>query len=914
MDNKDKVFETDIAAVAKKAGVSPKGSSGIAIPESVSGLVFEFDTPDSPEIKEKDSAAGSDVGIENISPESKPEAQASESDKPMVKSSSEPEGVNAVANAYPGAQSAPKSADKTENSQKNGIKVAPVSIFDTYRGGDAGLDGSEPQANIRTTYVPRFTEVSENYRMKDDPRPKRPTHEPEEHTVAQKIDPSAIEVAPKEASAPELDPTAELNESADGIIVSMDNPTHDENSETLSVYKFKEDSNEECDEPAPEKEEVELRELLRSLGRAMPSEPSDEAAEREDEEEISAPESEYSVPDPDKEEIHVCDFDAPKRAPYTRVDPDGISNELPEMPSRRTKEFVHLTQRDSFKDKFLDTLMSQRIRLVALCLFFVTVFAYELLADLGKLSYEVFEGSRHSGALAAFDLLIISCMFVFALPEIISSVKWLIRGKATPELSVCAAYIVSLIYLLVVSSGTYTNYPLFGSAFAVLVLSTVLSSHLRTKADFVAFKLVAMSKEKQILDRKMTRELPEENLALDGLVDEYKSRTARLFRAGFVTDFFEKTNAKTERSKQTAAILSVSFASALISAVIAYFVLGGLDFALGALNLVFILGIPAFSVISHKLAYRDAQRVAHSEETAVIGERSYLDFSEVDVIAFEDNEIFGPDDVALKRFMLYGDSDNMEKAMRQMCALFGVVGGPLHYIFSNSLDTRMRTTPAQDPIIEEDGLSGEVGGKRISAGTEEYMRRHGVAIPEGAIRAEGGINTTKIMYAAEDGEVFAKFYIRYSFSEEFTMLLPTLKKEGIVPLIYTGDPNVSNELLRILSAGADCMRVVKRLAPIPEDEKIYSRVSAGIVTYGDKINSIDILLLTKKYKRFLKLVSKLELYGLGLGVVLGAAFTFAWSGIPACFVALWQLLLCGALGIGSARCFSRESGKEKKDD
>ena len=41
MDNKDKAFETDIAAIAKKAGVSPKGSSGIAIPESVSGLVFE---------------------------------------------------------------------------------------------------------------------------------------------------------------------------------------------------------------------------------------------------------------------------------------------------------------------------------------------------------------------------------------------------------------------------------------------------------------------------------------------------------------------------------------------------------------------------------------------------------------------------------------------------------------------------------------------------------------------------------------------------------------------------------------------------------------------------------------------------------------------------------------------------------
>ena len=911
MDNNEKQLENDIAAVAKRAGVSPSGTQSTPASGRSSGLVFEFDTPDpfaapASSLKNESTGASGAATAEKIDaqaetePELAPEkSEPIEAQKAESAQAAESDSIAQNNAASPSLQSAADSSAKT----------APVSIFDTYSGGDSRE--IDTQANIRTTYVPKFTGASENYRMKDDPRPRKKLPEQAEHTVAEKVEP---QVTQPEAKTDSVDPTAELDVKTEGVIVSMDKPVPDENSEVLNVYKFKEAEEQTPAEPDPEEDEAELKRLLKSLGRLMDSEREMAEEKKEEERSESAEDTAYSMPDPDREELHVHDFEAPSRECYTPVDPDGLSDTLPEMPTRRTKEFVHRTQRDSFKDKFLDSIMSQRIRLVALCLFFITIVVYEILADMGKMSYEVFESSTNTGALAAFDLLIITCMFAFALPEMIGAVKSLIAGKVTPELTLIVAYIVSLSYLLVVSSGVFTNYPLFGSVFAVFVMSTVVSSYYRTTADFTAFKLISRNKEKWILDRKMTRELPEENMALDGLIDEYKSRTARLFRVGFITDFFKKTSARTESSRHTVIILSVSLGAAIIAGAVAFFTLGSIFYAVMALNLVFLLGVPAFSVLSHRLSYHDAQAAAHFEDSTVIGEKSYLDFSDVDVIAFEDTEIFGPDDVVLKRFMLYGDSDNMEQAMRQMCALFGVVGGPLHFIFSNSLDTRMRTTPASHPIIEEDGLSGDVGGRRICAGNEEYMRRHGIAIPEGALRGEGGINTMKIMYAAEDGEIFAKFYIRYSFSEEFTMLLPTLKKEGIVPLIYTGDPNVSNELLKVLSAGADCMRVVKRLSPAPEDEKLYSRVSAGVVTYGDKINAIDVLLLTKKYKRFIKLISRLEIYGLALGTVLGCVLAFSSLSVPVCFMALWQLILSSVLRVSAARCFSKDRGRDKKDD
>jgi hypothetical protein len=256
--------------------------------------------------------------------------------------------------------------------------------------------------------------------------------------------------------------------------------------------------------------------------------------------------------------------------------------------------------------------------------------------------------------------------------------------------------------------------------------------------------------------------------------------------------------------------------------------------------------------------------------------------------------------------MLYGERDSMEKAMQQMCSLFAVAGGPLKYIFENALDRRVRHSPATHTVIEEDGISGNVSGRMICAGTEEYMRRRGIAIPDAVSKNESGIDTTKVMYAAEDGEIYARFHIRYSFSEEFTSILPTLKEEGIIPVIYTRDPNVSNELLRILSAGNDCMRVVKRTTPDVGTEMIYRTVSAGVVCYGDKINAINIVLLAKRYKKLIMRMKNIEMYamgaGLGLGVVISVLGMFA---VPSFVFGLWQLAWCAVLAIASHTVFKK---------
>ena len=170
-------------------------------------------------------------------------------------------------------------------------------------------------------------------------------------------------------------------------------------------------------------------------------------------------------------------------------------------------------------------------------------------------------------------------------------------------------------------------------------------------------------------------------------------------------------------------------------------------------------------------------------------------------------------------------------------------------------------------------------------------------------------------YAAQNGEIYAKFYIRYSFSEEFTMLLPALKSEGIVPLVYTSDPNISNELLRRLTAGADCIRAVKRIIPGSTDEKLHNRVSSGMVTIGDRINMINLLLLSKKYSKFMQKIHISEFFTMGLGALIGGVVSLT-SGVafPFASLAIWQLFWCIVLRFASKNVFLRGKKKNNESD
>ena len=859
-DNKIDV-EKIIESINKKAEDNTEPKADI-------GLVFEVQSPETPESQPAPSEEKPKV-LEEKSEEPK------EEEAPVKEEFSIPDAFS-VSEEY----NTPESADYTNH--------------------------------IHMTYVPRFTDASEKYILRAIGVQPAPT------PAAQPKSDDAGEVP----ESPKVDPTAETTEGVvDGaVVVDVTKPSPEEEQDTLNVYKFAEGTEAPAiSEAEPERTVEDEREEIESLLEVEePEEPREAVVEESEPETEPEPEA---IPEPTPE--------APKRAEdYDLPDPDIEINKeekksepqkTVEKPAKVKKsllltEYTVPQQRDGFVQRFLDTIISQRIRLFAAVFFAVMLLSLETAS-----AFDVFAGSILGipvtfMAVGIIDLLLAGCALALALPEIVYAIKELILGKVTPTLSIVITYIYLVIYYCVIfSMGGVTDYALFGFIYAISVCAAIMSGTYKTAADFEAFKTISKTDDMQVIKRNLTRDIPEENMVLDGLVDEYKSYTARARSTSFVSDFM-KTSAKyLNESKHILIILGVTLGASLLSALIAFFTIGGLQSAATTFAVVNMLGVPSFMLISHSVSYYDSQKTLKQVDSCACGELPYYDFAKSGVIAFDDVDVFGPDDVNLKRYVFLGEGDTIDGTMRQMCSLFSVVGGPLGALFANALDSRITTKMAQNPEIEADGLAGNVGLNRVLAGTAEYMQRHGIEIADGS-STDSKLDTTKVIYAAEDGKLSAKFYIRYSFSEEFTMILPLLKKEGIVPLIYTRDPNINDELLTLLTAGTDSMRVMKLLTPVSTDESLRSREEAAtIVTVGDKMDVASVVLHSKKYKRFSDRLRSSEICATAVGAALAVLLAFSGTlSAPAFVFSVWQLAWCFVMRIASGRALAPERQRKNK--
>ena len=248
-----------------------------------------------------------------------------------------------------------------------------------------------------------------------------------------------------------------------------------------------------------------------------------------------------------------------------------------------------------------------------------------------------------------------------------------------------------------------------------------------------------------------------------------------------------------------------------------------------------------------------------------------------------------------------------------MYALFADVGGPLNLLFSAAVDSK--GTVATDVIIEADGIIGTVDGHTVAAGSEAFMAKHGITIPSDDYRTSRSANdSTRVMYGAEDGEVYVKFFIRYSFTEEFTMILPYLKEQGIVPLIYTRDPNVNNDLLKTLTMGDDVIRVMKKDGGKTTEEKTYRHLSSSIATLSERTTVVSIAQISRKYVMYQANLSVTELISMIVGASL-AALVAVGGMIDVTAIGLvgglsvWQAAWCIALGIRSRIIFKSPKSK-----
>ena len=350
------------------------------------------------------------------------------------------------------------SAPKEEKNEHLKEEFSIPDVFDVANQTNNYSDSYvETPAAIRPTYLPRFTEVSDTYRMQDDPRP-RP-----------KTDTNTVKVEKKGDVSSELDPTNEhLEEKPVEKVKVTSTPLRnpEPKDETLTVLKFStpidtetQDATEIIHEPVAE--EIVEPEVI--------EQPVEEAVEEPVQEEISEEPKNTTIPDPDIT-FHVVDFASDEKY-YVTEEPLGASDSDKKDKNASNSEFNAPIQRDSIKDRFLDSLMSIKVRLVGALILFLVMVMVDSLNYFGVNVFASVGLGNVAVARAVVDMQFSICIFLFTIPELIGSFKLLLKGKFTPELINVCSLLVIIINDLAIAANRAEIYLTFGVLYGLQCLA-----------------------------------------------------------------------------------------------------------------------------------------------------------------------------------------------------------------------------------------------------------------------------------------------------------------------------------------------------------------------------------------------------------------------------------------------------------
>ncbi len=738
---------------------------------------------------------------------------------------------------------------------------------------------SEERRTIYSTYVPKFTDASENYRMADQPRP------PKKIPRSLSVDPTAEES--KEVEGAQVVGVGDTPASAEAIL-NISKP----------VAPAAEPKTEA--EPTVEREREQIESLL-SADKAVPfveEEPvqdsgsAEQASSQNGEREFSA--ESYSIPDPEEATLRILDY--PQDIGGGAL-PQEIEKAAPPVQKKffAPKEYQNVGQKMAFKDMFLDRLNSVAVRFGAALLLTLILLVLENMHLVGLDAVTALGLQQFPIAFPLLDMQIVICLFLLAVPEIMRGIRALTKGLFHSEMYVPILFIFQMIYTMAVMLDSSKNHPQYGFLFGLCVIAMIAGSYLRHHASFLTFRHVGGREEKLAIEKKMTRSLEKENFALDGAVDEYKSKTARTVRTSFIADFFAREHKSAENTRHNLKYFLISLGIALVSSVVMFFIGDGMISAVSTLMVTLYLSVPVALLLAHRLPFYISVRAASALGGGVIGETSHYDYAGVDVVTFKDTEVFAKGAIALKHIILYDTAKEFTTVVEQMSSLFSVVGGPLGVLFSETLVKKC--PPADEAELEEGGIFGRIADVTFHVGDADYITSKGIALPREKDNREALDFATKVMYAAENGRVYAKFYVQYRLSPSYSAMLSSFAKEKIISLVYTRDPNVTNELMRYLSADQDLIRVIRDDSS-EVDIGSQERMSVGLVSTEDKASAVSLLLLCRRYVKMQKFLIHALWFALGAGAFLGIMLSlFGVLALPSVVYGIWQIALVGAMAL-----------------
>ncbi|MBQ8350838.1 MAG: hypothetical protein IJY20_02185 [Clostridia bacterium] len=504
---------------------------------------------------------------------------------------------------------------------------------------------------------------------------------------------------------------------------------------------------------------------------------------------------------------------------------------------------------------------------------------------------------------AGLHLLLLFFALLCCIPLFLHAWRQLFAQRVVSELFAAIGIVSAILYGAILCfsliPGTEATAPVsladvhvFGLLPVAAALVSAIIEFYKVKNDLASFELISSAGDKLACSVRNGAFTKSEAAAIADLKEGEETRVVSVKKVGFTSGFFHRITRNCEDELKNLWLLPTAGVAALLVAVIAGVMGGGIIGACYAFCVAVSLSLPLCTLVLHKLPISTLFRFAAANSCAVVGEVSAIEYSDTDAFAFEDVEAFPARSVRVQRIKLYHESA-LDHVLYQVAGVFSVLGGPLDGVFRSSTAELGLSSDVRLQQVYDGGAIVSVDGRRIFVGNGDFMLKMNVRMYYDAedeqILANG---KTCIMYTAEEGQLNAKFYIRYRMNEDFERDVERLAANNIRVLIRTFDPNIRRALIdKISYTGRYDLRVVRKTV---EQQNDYAapQINSGIVTRRSVREILRVLLACR---RACRLTSFSEMGGLVVGCVgMLVSIIIAMFGVmlslPSWLLVMYQLL------------------------
>ena len=450
---------------------------------------------------------------------------------------------------------------------------------------------------------------------------------------------------------------------------------------------------------------------------------------------------------------------------------------------------------------------------------------------------------------------LVICALISA-KQLYIGVSDLIDRKATPYSVSAVTVAVNLLYSIVVAIASPEGFGIFNFVGAFSVLAAVTYEYVLLISEEHIFGVFSTKKGQKYA---FVTEDASGETAGDGEI------SLCAYATDFNKNYFLRMRKRSEDYKYLTYLILSVLAASLLTFIVSLICKTGWAIAMknGVMAVNYALPIGVLGAFSYPIFRASVKALGN--RGAFVGGSAIDEYSKTRFVTFGEEELF----TSLKTTHLDlkpSGNNNVSDVLCKTSMLLAEIGGPMKRMVEMMQSDFVGSKVEIDEIFD-DGISARTEGVVMLAGSDRFLKQHGVAVNTTTDFKDVDENN-EILYISIDGKLAARYYLKYKADTEFIKLVNALGARGISVGIRTRNPGINSDIIARRCPELKYKVYTIKTPAKDENEQNLSRATtdSGLVAAGKALSLAYPLLACRDIKTYYKIDMFIRIISAALGV------------------------------------------------